>query len=51
MANPTNPHDQAFATQAVLSNGYIEIEGEHGLSKREFFAALALQGLLANPNS
>lgn len=49
----TKANDQAFATPAVLydANGYIYAEGCSGLSKREFFAALALQGLLANPNS
>jgi len=49
----TKANDQAFATPAVLygPNGYVYEEGCSGLSKRELFAAFALQGLLANPNS
>jgi len=34
----TEPNDQAFATP-------------NGLTKREYFAALAMQGMLANENS
>ena len=35
----------SYLLQAFPSNGY------RGLDKREYFAALAMQGLLANPES
>lgn len=51
-AQTTKADDQAFATPAVIYvYGDTYSESRSGLSKREFFAALALQGLLANPNS
>jgi len=28
----------------------LNVDSEYGLTKREYFAAMALQGLLANPN-
>lgn len=39
---PTNPHDAAFGHAA--ENGHC-----CGLTKRELFAAMALQGMLSNP--
>lgn len=49
METKTNPNDSAFATPSVLDviNAYKE-EGQAGLTKREYFAAMALQGLLAS---
>lgn len=38
------PSDNAFPTQGNAASG--ELEG--GLTKREYFAAMAMQGLLAN---
>ena len=43
MAAQTNGNDQAFPLSGKNS------DAEAGLSKREHFAALALQGLLATP--
>ena len=43
MSNKTKPNDAAFA--CATSWGHQE-----GLTKREYFAAMALQGLCANPN-
>ena len=40
----TNPNDEAFAT-AVSNDGMVQ--HQPGLTKREYFAALALQGILA----
>lgn len=37
----TNPNDTAFPDQHLIGQG---------LTKREFFAAMAMQGLLSNPN-
>lgn len=39
--NETYPHAQAFPSDR--EDGFL------GLTKREYFAAIALQGLLANP--
>jgi len=50
----TNPNDPAFYDASEM-----DVKPEHiakgwkyrpGLSKREYFAAMAMQGLLANPN-
>lgn len=41
--NMTDKNDAAFARPASENN-----MGEYGLSKREYFAALALQGLLSD---
>jgi hypothetical protein len=38
----TKPHEPAF----IYNDDYPE----EGLTKREYFAAMAMQGLLANPN-
>jgi hypothetical protein len=40
MADNISPWDSAFPNECTQ---------EHGLSKREYFAAMALQGILANP--
>lgn len=37
----TNPNEQAFATSTI--DGYVY----RGLSKREYFAAMCFQGILA----
>lgn len=39
----TNPYENAFPTQGNSASG--ELEG--GLTKREYFAAKAMQGILA----
>ena len=39
------PNDSAFATP---SSQYYQ--GEAGLTKREYFAALAMQGIIAQPD-
>jgi hypothetical protein len=41
--NKTDGKDRAFARSAT-NQGY----GSHGITKREYFAAIALQGLMAN---
>lgn len=48
MSNPTN---HAFPTGSweYDGNGTVLPYQEPGLSKRELFAAMAMQGLLANP--
>lgn len=43
----TNKDDYAFASKAVSVNGAVF--GSDGLTKREYFAAMAMQGLMANP--
>lgn len=40
----TNPNDAAFAKSAF----YQTDTSEKGLTKREYFAAMAMQGILAN---
>ena len=45
MANETLGISQAFASIAVEKN---QTFGSTGLTKREYFAAIALQGLLAS---
>jgi hypothetical protein len=45
-----NPNDAAFAKSAFYhQNGFID-SSQEGLTKREYFAAIALQGLLAEGN-
>lgn len=50
----TNPNDPAFSTPSVPANvndetvlfrGWV---GQKGLTKREYFAAMAMQGILAH---
>lgn len=43
----TNPDDGAFAAAAI---GKIQTLRSDGLTKREYFAAMALQGMLAASN-
>jgi len=46
-ANVNNKNLPAFASVAISGNdGYQQ----DGLSKREYFAAMALSGIMANPN-
>ena len=49
MEQETDGNDQAFATPPVFSEAFGLAIQEKGLSKREYFAAMAMQGLLANP--
>lgn len=45
----SNKDEPAFPVQSfTIQNGEI-VWGEPGLTKREWFAGMALQGLLANP--
>lgn len=43
----TEPNDSAFATMSFDSEGRIN-EHSEGLTKREYFAAMAMQGILSN---
>lgn len=48
----TNPNDSAFATQSVYDEmGQNQEQGSYGLTKREYFAAMAMQGICANPTT
>ena len=38
----------AFATPSVYNDNILEETGSFGLTKREYFAGLAMQGMLAN---
>ena len=40
-----------MTTEQVKRDDSFPFEFTDGLTKREYFAALALQGLLANPNN
>lgn len=42
----TNPNDSSYPNMPVYDG--IHRLSEHGLTKREYFAAMALQGLLSN---
>ncbi len=44
----TNPDDTAMPTNSLVfpNNGEV-MYGQNGLTKREYFAAMALQGILA----
>jgi hypothetical protein len=42
-----NPNDSAFAKSAFYHTDYGIDSPQEGLTKREYFAAIALQGLLA----
>lgn len=46
----TNPNDPAFATPDNGTETMTTWQGQTGLTKREYFAAKAMQGILANPN-
>lgn len=44
-----NPNDQAFNDVHYLSNGdHVHDPNYHNLTKREYFAAMAMQGLRAS---
>lgn len=43
----TQPNEPAFA-RPVSDAGFITYFASEGLTRREYFAAMALQGLLAN---
>jgi hypothetical protein len=47
MAQQIDGNDQAFATPPVYSEAFGLAIQEKGLTKREYFAAMAMQGLLA----
>ena len=44
----TNPNDAAFSKAAFYNENTGMDQAQEGLTKREYFAALAMQGLLAN---
>jgi hypothetical protein len=46
MAQQTDPNDQAFATPPNFSSEFGLCPQEKGLSKREYFAAMAMQALV-----
>lgn len=43
--------DEAAFARPVGSNAFDSNNASHGLTKREYFAAMALQGLLGNGSS
>lgn len=46
----TNPNDLAYPFEEEVQGEYGPMKNQYyGLSKREYFAAMAMQGLLANP--
>lgn len=51
MTQQTDGNDQAFATQDFYHENYRTSFGKPGLSKREYFAAMAMQALLSDSNS
>jgi hypothetical protein len=44
----THPDDSAFSTAGFYDPYNIYVSGEEGLTKREYFAAMAMQGYLVN---
>ena len=46
MAKQTDGNDQAFATPPIYSDAFGLAVQEKGLSKREYFAAMAFQSLI-----
>lgn len=48
MTQQTDGNDQAFATPPIYSDAFGLAIQEKGLSKREYFAAMAMQGMCAN---
>lgn len=44
----TNGNDAAFSRPGFYQDDAIHDFGESGLTKREYFAAMAMQGILAN---
>lgn len=51
MTQQTDGNDQAFATPPVYSEAFGLCIQEKGLSKREYFAAMAMQGILSNEDN
>ena len=51
MSQETQPNDQAFATPPNFSSEFGLCPQEKGLTKREYFAAIALQGILSQDDS
>ena len=49
--NETKANEPAFSKAASYSDFYGLDESQIGLTKREYFAAMALQGLLANDSA
>jgi len=48
MAQQTDGNDPAFATPDLYNKNGNTYWGSAGLSKREYFAAMAMQGICAN---
>ncbi len=48
MAQQTNRNDQAFARPPVLVENYGLHQGSKGLTKREYFAAMAMHSALSD---
>jgi hypothetical protein len=46
----THPNDPSTPCSYINSDFTVDYSIYQGLTKREYFAAMALQGLLANPN-
>ena len=44
----TDGNDRAYARSRTGTDGIICDEGARGLTKREYFAAIAMQGMLAH---
>jgi hypothetical protein len=47
MTQQTDGNDQAFATPPIYSDTFGLAIQEKGLSKREYFAAMAMQGFIS----
>lgn len=46
----TEPNDFAYATPEAGTDSFSTWQGQTGLTKREYFMAMAIQGLCANTN-
>lgn len=46
----TNNDDAVFAKSAYMTNGGSFYPGQDGLTKREYFAAMAMQAILSIPS-
>ena len=51
MNHKTEPDASAFASTTHGAEGHLVNAPEFGLTKREYFAALAMQGMLANSHT
>jgi hypothetical protein len=47
----TNPNDPSNPCPHVNADFTVQYDVYQGLTKREYFAAMAMQGLLSNPNT